>query len=74
MGRIRYLGLVLYDADRVKAAASAKDEHDLLQAQLDLFLDPADPSVQAEARTAGIPEDWLDAARRSPVYALACKQ
>jgi len=73
VGRIRYLGLVLYDADRVKAAASVKDEHDLLQAQLDVFLDPADPSVQAEARAAGIPEDWLDAARRSPVYALACK-
>ena len=31
------------------------------------------PSVIAAAREQGIPEDWLDAARRSPVYALAKK-
>src|SRR5262249_18598773 len=36
-----------------------------------LLLDPADPEVQAAARRDGIPDDWLDAARRSPVYALA---
>ncbi len=73
VGRIRYLGVVLYDADAVKAAASAHDERALLQAQLDVFLDPDDPRVQAGARAAGIPEDWVAAARRSPVYALACK-
>ena len=73
VGRIRYLGLVLYDADRVEAAASVPDEHDLLDAQLDVFLDPEDPEVRAAARRDGIPEDWLEAARRSPVYALALK-
>jgi len=73
VGRIRYLGLVLYDADRVEAAASVPDEKDLLDAQLDVFLDPEDPVVRAEARAAGIPDDWLEAARRSPVYALAMK-
>ena len=31
----------------------------------------ADPDVVAAARRDGIPADWLDAARRSPVYALA---
>jgi len=71
VGRIRYLGVVLYDADRVEEAASTPDEHDLLDAQLDLFLDPEDPEVREAALRAGIPPDWLDAAKRSPVYALA---
>ena len=73
VGRIRYLGLVLYDADRVEEAASVPDEHDLLDAQLDLFLDPTDPEVRKEARAQGIGEDWLEAAQRSPVYSLAVK-
>ncbi|OLF14152.1 nitrate reductase subunit beta [Actinophytocola xinjiangensis] len=70
VGRLRYIGLVLYDADRVLAAASTPDEHDLLDAQRDLLLDPTDPHVRREAERAGIPHDWLDAAARSPVHAL----
>jgi len=74
VGRLRYLGLFLYDADRVTEAASTPDEKDLYEAQLDLILDPNDPEVIAAARAQGdIPEDWMDAARRSPVYALAKK-
>jgi nitrate reductase beta subunit len=73
VGKIRYLGVVLYDADRVQEAASVPDEKDLLPAQLSLFLDPDDPEVREQARRDGIAEDWLDAARRSPVYALAVK-
>jgi len=73
VGRLRYLGLFLYDADAVTAAASVADEKDLYEAQMDLLLDPEDPAVLAAARAQGIPEDWLDAARRSPVYALAKK-
>lgn len=72
VGRLRYLGLFLYDADRVTEAASTPDPKDLYEAQLDLMLDPNDPEVIAAARAQGdIPEDWMDAARRSPVYALA---
>ena len=71
VGRIRYLGLVLYDADRVREAASEPDEKKLLEAQLKVFLDPADPAVQVQARADGIPDDWIEYARRSPVYALA---
>jgi nitrate reductase beta subunit len=71
VGRLRYLGLFLYDADRVTAAAATPDEGDLYEAQLDLLLDPSDPEVVAAARRDGIPDDWMDAARRSPVYALA---
>ncbi|ROZ87315.1 nitrate reductase subunit beta [Gordonia sp. OPL2] len=73
VGRLRYLGIFLYDADAVTDAASVADERDLYEAQLDLILDPNDPAVIAAARAANIPEDWLDAARRSPVYALAKK-
>jgi nitrate reductase beta subunit len=70
VGRLRYIGLVLYDADRVLAAASTPDEHDLYQAQRDVFLDPRDPAVAAAAQRAGIPHDWVEAAQRSPIYAL----
>ncbi len=73
VGRLRYLGLVLYDADRVEAAASTPDPQKLLDAQLGVFLDPDDPQVQAQARRDGIADDWLAAARRSPVYALAMR-
>lgn len=73
VGRLRYLGLFLYDADAVTTAAATPDEKDLYQAQLDLMLDPSDPEVIEAARAEGIPEDWMDAARRSPVYALAKK-
>ena len=71
VGRLRYLGLFLYDADKVTAAAATPNERDLLAAQLDLLLDPEDPEVLEAARRDGIPEDWLQDARRSPVYKLA---
>ena len=71
VGRIRYLGVLLYDADRIQEAASVADPRDLYQAQLDLFLDPNDPAVIAQARADGIPEAWLQAAKVSPVYKMA---
>ncbi|HLI31617.1 MAG TPA: nitrate reductase subunit beta [Solirubrobacteraceae bacterium] len=73
VGKIRYLGVILYDADRVLEAASTPKERELLDAQLRVFLDPADPAVRAAARRDGIPEDWIEAAQRSPVYALALR-
>jgi nitrate reductase beta subunit len=73
VGRLRYLGLVLYDADMVEEAASTPDEKDLLDAQLKVFLDPEDPDVRVAARRDGIHDDWIEAARRSPVYALAIR-
>ena len=71
VGRLRYLGLFLYDADKVGVAAATENEQDLYEKQLELILDPHDPQVIAEARKQGIAEDWIDAAQRSPVYALA---
>ncbi|MFA1537899.1 nitrate reductase subunit beta [Actinomadura monticuli] len=73
VGRLRYLGLFLYDADRVTEAAATPDEQDLYEAQLSVFLDPSDPEVRAEAARAGIPFDWIEAAQRSPVYELAVR-
>ncbi|MBT9257421.1 nitrate reductase subunit beta [Phycicoccus sp. MAQZ13P-2] len=70
VGRLRYIGLVLYDADKVLEAASVEDEHALYEAQLGCFLDPEDPDVRHEAEAAGIPTDWVEAARRSPVKKL----
>jgi nitrate reductase beta subunit len=71
VGRIRYLGVLLYDADRIAEAASVPKDADLYQAQLDIFLDPNDPKVIAQARADGIPDAWMDAARNSPVYKMA---
>jgi len=71
VGRIRYLGVLLYDADKIEAAASTENEQDLYQAQLDIFLDPNDPEVTKAAEAAEIPDSWLKAARQSPVYKLA---
>ena len=73
VGRIRYLGVMLYDADRIEAAAAVPDDKQLYKAQLDCFLDPNDPAVIEAARKEGIPDSWLDAARKSPVYRMAVK-
>ncbi|MEB3751685.1 nitrate reductase subunit beta [Geobacillus icigianus] len=70
VGRIRYIGVMLYDADQVKEAASVADEKQLYHAQLDIFLDPNDPTVIAEAKKAGIPDEWMAAAQRSPIYKM----
>ncbi|HPU80143.1 4Fe-4S dicluster domain-containing protein, partial [Accumulibacter sp.] len=71
VGRIRYLGVLLYDADRIEEAASGEHDRNLYPAQLQIFLDPNDPKVIAQARVDGIPDAWMDAARNSPVYKMA---
>ncbi|OBJ56476.1 nitrate reductase subunit beta, partial [Mycobacterium asiaticum] len=70
VGRLRYLGLVLYDVDGVLEAASVEKDTDLYEAQRRIILDPRDPEVIAGARAQGISEEWIEAAQRSPVYAL----
>ncbi len=71
VGRIRYLGVMLYDADRIPEAASTEAEQDLYDAQLGLFLDPSDPGVVAAARADGVPEEWIEGARNSPIWKMA---
>jgi nitrate reductase / nitrite oxidoreductase, beta subunit len=71
VGRIRYLGVILYDADKIEAAASSERETDLYGAQLDVFLDPNDPEVIAAARRDGVPADWIESAKISPIWKMA---
>jgi nitrate reductase beta subunit len=71
VGRIRYMGVILYDADRIGDAAGTDQERGLYDAQRDLFLDPNDPDVIAQARVDGVPESWIKAAQKSPVYKMA---
>lgn len=70
VGRLRYLGVLLYDADRVSWAASQKDEHDLYKAQRAILLDPNDPEVVAQAKADGVSHSWIEAAQASPIWDL----
>jgi nitrate reductase beta subunit len=71
VGRIRYLGVMLYDADKIEEAANAPETTDLYDAQLGVFLDPHDPAIVEAARADGIPEDWIKAAQASPIWKMA---
>ena len=71
-GRIRFLGVLLYDADKIVSAAKTA-EVSLVESQRDIILDPADPKVRAKARQNGISEATLDAAVSSPVYTFVKK-
>ncbi len=67
VGRIRYMGVLLYDADRIEAVNKLPDE-ELLAAQLDLILDPWDERVVTAAKASGIDDGWIEAARQSPIH------
>ncbi len=67
VGKIRYLGVLLYDADKIHQVAASEDS-DLVRNQLGIYLDPNDPEVIKNAEKAGIPASTMEAARRSPVY------
>ncbi|HRY47500.1 MAG TPA: nitrate reductase subunit beta [Candidatus Paceibacterota bacterium] len=67
VGRIRYLGVMLFDADRVPAAMKVSDRA-LVESQRAAFLDPNDPQVMAAARENGLNEVFLEAAQKSPAW------
>jgi nitrate reductase beta subunit len=71
VGRIRYVGVIFYDADKIHAAASADPPASLYRAHLDILLDPDDPEVARAANAQGISQNFIDAARKSPVFKLA---
>jgi nitrate reductase beta subunit len=67
VGRIRYLGVLLYDADRIEEVAKRPDA-ELVAAQREMILDPHDPEVVAAAKKNGIDDKVIAAAQNSPVY------
>jgi len=67
VGRIRYLGVMLYDADMIEAVASCP-ENELVDRQMAIYLDPNDPQVIAAAKANGIADSTIRAAQQSPVY------
>jgi len=72
VGRIRYLGVLLYDADQIKNAASVPNR-DLVEAHRSIIQDPFDPQIIAAAKANGIPDAMIDAAQKSPVYKFVKK-
>lgn len=67
VGRIRYLGPMLYDADKIEEAASVPEDQ-LVDAQMEIYLDPFDPEVIRQARLNGIADSTIEAAQKSPVW------
>lgn len=67
VGRIRYLGAILYDAERIEEVAKRPNE-ELVEAHRSLILDPFDPVVVAAARRNGLHDSVIEAAQTSPVY------
>jgi nitrate reductase beta subunit len=67
VGRIRYLGVLLYDADRIVPTAETPDV-DLVEAHRSMILDPFDPEVIEAAKRNGIDPSVIESAQRSPVY------
>lgn len=72
VGRIRYLGVLLYDADKIKEVASC-DENDLVEKHKAIYLDPNDPKVIKAARENGVAESTIESAQKSPVYKFVIK-
>jgi nitrate reductase beta subunit len=69
VGRIRYVGVLLYDAEKVEQAL-LKADVELVEAQRAVILDPLDPAVREAAGKNGVSVQWLEAAVKSPVHAL----
>jgi nitrate reductase beta subunit len=67
VGRIRYLGVLLYDASRIEEVASLPSDK-LIEGQRSLILDPNDPEVIAAARANGVHDSVIESAQKSPVY------
>ncbi len=67
VGRIRYLGVLLYDADLIEQSASS-DSSDLVDQQLNMILDPHDPKVIEAAKQNGVSDSTIKSAQDSPSY------
>lgn len=72
VGRIRHMGVMLYDADRIEEAMKAPEES-LVESQRSCLLDPHDPLVIEGAARNGISPKMLEAAQVSPVWKYVMK-
>jgi nitrate reductase beta subunit len=67
VGRIRYLGVLLYDADKIEEIANSPNES-LIDAHRSIILNPNDPEVTKYARLNGIHDSVIESAQVSPIY------
>ena len=65
VGRIRYLGVLLYDADRIEEAAGAAERDAISTGAAGHLPRPARSRGAGPGRADGMPEAWLEAARNS---------
>ena len=70
-GCIRYLGVLLHDADRIQGSRQRGTRPRPVPGPARHLLDLNDPDVIKQARIDGIPDSWMEAARNSPVYKMA---
>ncbi|MEK6584659.1 MAG: 4Fe-4S dicluster domain-containing protein, partial [Nitrospirota bacterium] len=69
VGRIRTVGVLMYDAERIEDTAKLPEDR-IVEGMRDIILDPFDPKVIDAARKAGAEDNWISAAQRSPAYNL----
>jgi len=67
VGRIRYTGVLLYDAGKIESAMSVPDK-DLVKSMRDAILDPNNIEVIQAAKKSGVHDSTIESARKSPVY------
>ncbi|MCG8606888.1 nitrate reductase subunit beta, partial [bacterium] len=67
VGRIRYLGVLLYDADKIDDVANMPDD-ELVEAHRAMVLNPNDPEVIKSAQLNGVHDEVIKSAQKSPVY------
>jgi len=72
VGRIRYLGVLLYDADRAAESMKVPNKA-LVESQRTAFCDPFDPKIVEMAKANGISDEFIKAAQLSPVYKYVMK-
>jgi len=72
VGRIRYMGVLFYDADRVEEAMKAPNKS-LVESHRSVLLDPFDPEVIAGAKANNISPEMIDSAQHSPVWNYVMK-
>ncbi len=72
VGRIRYMGILLYDALKIESAIKS-EEREIVKSHLDLILDPFDKKVIENLKEKGYKEEIIEYAQNSPVYKFVKK-